>query len=273
MKISINRLLFALFKEAVADMRRVHEAHGRSQEVRVEVLRKKFAPWERGQIANSAGFLLEFSHLCNLPENALQLSWQVLKVETDSLAEITAASVAGVPWKTEFPIRCLRCGKTKASWRPILDPPSELIPETAWRYARPENHVPLCHRCVPWLEWKDREDLQMGLVQGLWGQRHDAFLNWHQAVGEGRLPTDWDRISHPLWPQTFGGAAWETGSGAFEHADPRPPVGVCRTSTHLAVLPRLLDGRGGIKRKRGRGTFIPWHPLLQLVDLALTEVI
>ncbi len=118
---SIDRLLFALIKEAVADMRRVHEAHARNGEVNPDVLREKFAPWERGQLTNSASFLQEFSRLCDLPETALQLSWQVMDAEMGSLVEITAASVAGVPWQGDFPIQCLRCGNSKASWRLVLE--------------------------------------------------------------------------------------------------------------------------------------------------------
>lgn len=270
---SIDRLLFALIKEAVADMRRVHEAHARRREVRAEVLQEKFAPWERGQLTNSASFLQDFSHYCDLPETALQLSWQILDVETSCLKEITAASVAGVPWQAEFPIRCLRCGNPKASWRMVLAPPPGLAPETAWRYERPENHVPLCRRCVPWLKWKERKELRLDLAQGLWGQRYDAFLTWHQAAKRGRLPADWDRVGYPLWPQMFGGESWETGTGAFEVADPRPPVGVCRTSSHLAVLARILNGRGGIQQKRGRGKFMPWSPLMKLVEIPIPELI
>jgi len=267
----IDKLLFALFKEAVADMRRVSEAHARSREVCPEVLREKFAPWERGQLANSASFLLDFSQLYDLPETVIHLSWQVLEVETSCLAEITAASVAGVPWQAEFPAYCLRCGNPQASWRPVLAPSPRLAPETSWRYERPENHVSLCRRCVAWLQWKEKEDLRLELAQGLWGQRHDAFWAWHQAAKRGRIAADWDRKRYPLWPRIFGGETWETGSGAFEVADPRPPVGICHTSAHLAVLSRLLNDRGGIKQKRGRGKFMPWLPLMQLAKVSLAR--
>jgi len=269
---SIDRLLFALIKEAVADMRRVHEAHSRSGEVHPTVLQEKFAPWERGQLTNSASFLQEFSNICDLPETALHLSWQVLDVETDFLAEITAASVAGIPWQGDFPIQCLRCGNPKASWRPVLIPSPDLVHEAAWRYERPENHVPLCRRCVPWLNWGEREDLRLDLAQGLWGRRYEAFLEWHQAAQRGRLPRVWDRETYPLWPSTFGGDTWEAGSGAFEHADPRPPGGVCHTHSHQAVLSRILNGRGGTKGKRGRGKFTPWHPLTKNENISLPEV-
>ena len=87
------------------------------------------------------------------------------------------------------------------------------------------------------------------------------------------LPAGWDRENHPLWPQTFGGETWETGSGAFEAADPCPPDGVSRTNAHLAVLSRIPNGRGGIKHKRGRGKFTPWQPLMTLAEVSMEEAI
>jgi hypothetical protein len=267
---SIDRLLFALFREAVADIRRVHEAHSRSGEVRPQVLREKFAPWERGQLSNSAGFLLEFSHICDLPETALDLSWQVLEAEASCIDEITAASLAGVPWQRNYPARCLRCAKT-ASWRPVLSAPDGLIPEAAWRYERPENHVPLCRRCAAWLDWSERGRLRYDLAQGLWGMRFDAFGTWHTAAGKGRLPWDWDKENYPLWPQSFGGDSWATGSGAWKYADPQPPQGVRRTNAHRNALSRILNGKGGLKGKRGRGKFVPWLPLMTLAGIPLAE--
>ncbi|MCK6585635.1 MAG: hypothetical protein L6Q49_21240, partial [Anaerolineales bacterium] len=59
----IDGLLFALLAEAVADIRRIREAH--PGEVKPEVQRKKFEAWERGQIVSSAGFLLDFSRAWN----------------------------------------------------------------------------------------------------------------------------------------------------------------------------------------------------------------
>ena len=265
---AFEHLVLALFKEALADMRRVHEVHARRGTVQATVLQEKFAPWERGQLTHSASFLLDFSQLYDLPETALHLSWQVLEVEKDYLDELTAAAVAGVPWKAEFPICCLRCGNPKASWRPVLAPSSGLASESAWRYERPENHVPLCRRCAPWLKWGEREKLRLDLAQSLWGQRYEAFWAWHLAAGQGKLPEGWNRETHPLWPGSFGGDTWATGSGAFEHADPRPPAGVCHTSSHQMILSRILNGRGGTKLKRGRGKFTPWHPLVQLAKVS-----
>jgi hypothetical protein len=270
---SIDRLLFALLKEAVADMRRVFEAHQRRRRVHQAVLKAKFAPWERGQLTNSANFLINFSYLCEIPETALQLSWQVLDAEADCLAEITAASMGGVPWQHGFPIRCLRCGKPEASWRSVLAPDPGLVSESAWRYGRPENHISLCRRCAAWLGWAERTELRVDLAQSLWGRRFDSFTAWCQAVKERDLPADWDRESHPLWPASFGGETWEAGSGAFAHTDPHPPDGVCRAASHLAALLRILNGKGGIREKRGRGKFLPWRPLMEMVGILSVDVL
>ena len=45
----MDSLLFALLAEAVADIRRIREAH--PKEVKPEIQRRKFDPWERGQAA------------------------------------------------------------------------------------------------------------------------------------------------------------------------------------------------------------------------------
>ena len=50
-----------------------------------------------------------------LPDGAVKLSYSVLKAEEPYLDEIVAASVAGIPWRHEFPNHCIRCGKS-ASW-------------------------------------------------------------------------------------------------------------------------------------------------------------
>ena len=118
--IRMDSLLFALLAEAVADIRRIREAH--QGEVKPEIQRRKFEAWERGQIVSSAGFLLDFSRAWNLPDGAVKLSYSVLQVEEPYLDELVAASVAGIPWRHEFPNACMRCGKP-GSWRPILNPP------------------------------------------------------------------------------------------------------------------------------------------------------
>jgi hypothetical protein len=235
----MDSLLFALLAEAVADIRRIREAH--PGEVRPEVQRRKFAVWERGQIVSSASFLLDFSRAWSLPEGAVRLSRSVLRVEEPYLDELVAASVAGIPWRHEFPNSCLRCGKP-GSWRPILNPSPDAPVEITWRYQRPENAIPICHHCTETLNLLRREDLQFDLVWGLWGPRFEAFWAWHKAYQENRLP-DWDSCAHPLWPPELGGETWESGSGSLKYAEPRPPHGVQRSEQHLAALRRALFSR------------------------------
>jgi len=251
-----DSLLFALLAEAVADMRRIREAHGR--EIQPEIHRKKFEAWERGQMASSAGFLLDFSSDWNLPSNAVQLSYSILKAEEPYLDEIVAASVAGIPWKHEFPDHCIRCGKT-GSWRTVLTPAPQTPLEIIWRYQRPENSVPLCHHCTETLGFLRNETLQIDLVWGLWGPRFEALWRWHRALQGNDLP-EWDTYRHPLWPGEFGGGTWETGSGALDHAAPRPPHGIARTEQHEIALRRALFSKPFRGRQPGDA---PLQRLLQ----------
>jgi hypothetical protein len=46
--VDLQALLFALLSDAVADIRRIREAHG--YDVQPEIQRNKFALWERGQM-------------------------------------------------------------------------------------------------------------------------------------------------------------------------------------------------------------------------------
>jgi hypothetical protein len=237
--VCMDSLLFALLAEAVADIRRIREAH--PGEVRPEIQRRKFEAWERGQMVSSAGFLLDFSRAWKLPEGAVRLSRSVLRAEEPYLDELVAASVAGIPWRHEFPNHCLRCGKP-GSWRPVLSPAANAPVETTWRYQRPENAVPLCHHCTETLGLLRNESMQIDLAWGLWGPRFEALWQWHNAALEGRLP-DWDSCAHPLWPPEFGGETWESGSGSLNYAEPRPPHGVQRSEQHQAALRRALYSR------------------------------
>jgi uncharacterized membrane protein (UPF0127 family) len=231
-----DSLLFALLAEAVSDIRRIREAH--RGKVRPEIQRRKFEAWERGQIVSSAGFLLDFSDNWNLPSGAVKLSHLILKAEAPYLDQLAAASVAGVPWRHEFPNHCMRCGKP-GSWRPILNPSSDMPVEIAWRYQRPENAIPICHHCTETLDLLRSESLQLDLVWGLWGPRFEAFWQWHRAMKNHHLP-EWDPCAFPLWPREFGGTTWESGSGAMKDAAPRPPHNVQRGEQHLSALRRAL---------------------------------
>ncbi len=245
--IRMDSLLFALLAEAVADIRRIREAH--QGEVKSEIQRRKFETWERGQIVSSAGFLLDFSRAWNLPDGAVKLSYSVLSVEEPYLDELVAASVAGIPWRHEFPNACMRCGKP-GSWRPILNPPPDAPVEILWRYQRPENAIPICHHCTETLDLLRSEPLQLDLVWGLWGPRFEAFWQWHRAMKNNHLP-EWDPYAFPLWPPEFGGATWETGSGALSHAEPRPPHTIARNEQHMTALRRALYSKSFRGRQLG----------------------
>ena len=252
----MDSLLFALLSEAVADLRRIREAH--AGEVRPEVQRKKFEVWERGQMVSSAGFLLDFSRAWDLPDGAVKLSYSVLRVEEPYLDQLVAASVAGIPWRHEFPNHCMRCGKP-GSWRPILNPAPGAPVELAWRYQRPENAIPICHHCTETLGLLRNQALQLDLAWGLWGPRFEAFWKWHRAMKNGRLPK-WDPYAHPLWPSEFGGATWESGSGALGHAEPRPPHAIERSEQHMTALRRALFSKPFRGRQPGEA------PLQNLLD-------
>ena len=256
----MDSLLFALLSEAVADIRRIREAN--SGEVKAEVQRKKFEAWERGQMVSSAGFLLDFSRAWDLPSGAVKLSYSVLKAEEPYLDELVAASVAGIPWRHEFPNHCMRCGKP-GSWRPILSPAPDALMEITWRYQRPENAIPICHHCTETLGLLRNEAMQIDLAWGLWGPRFEAFWRWHRAVKNHRLPKDWDPCAFPLWPKEFGGATWETGSSALSHAEPRPPHNIPRSEQHMDALRRTLYS------KRFRGRQPGEAPLQKLLDFRL----
>jgi len=250
----MDSLLFALLSEAVADIRRIREAH--PGKVQPAVQRRKFEVWERGQIVSSAGFLLDFSHAWNLPVGAVRLSHAVLAAEEPYLEELVAASIAGVPWRHNFPNTCLRCGKP-GSWRSILQPSPKAPVEHTWRYQRPENAVPLCHHCTETLELLRRADLQTDLAWGLWGPRFEALWQWHKAFQEKRLP-DWDSCTHPLWPPEYGGETWESGSGSLKDVEPRPPYGIQRGEQHLAALRRTLFSRKFRGRQPGETHLQRW---------------
>ena len=252
----MDSLLFALLAEAVADIRRIREAH--SGEVKSEIQRKKFEAWERGQMVSSAGFLLDFSRAWSLPPGAVRLSYSILRVEEPYLDEIVAASVAGIPWRHEFPNHCIRCGKP-GSWRPILNPTPDAPVEIVWRYQRPENAVPVCHHCTETLDLLRNESMQIDLAWGLWGPRFEAFWQWHRAFQANCLP-EWDQYAYPLWPKEFGGETWESGSSALIHAEPHPPHGIAHSEQHMTAMRRTLFSKSFRGRQPGEA------PLQKLLD-------
>lgn len=255
----IDGLLFALISEAVADMRRIREVH--RGEIKPEIQRRKFETWERGRIVSSAGFLLDFSNDWNLPAGAVKLSRSILQVEKPYLDELVAASIAGIPWRHEFPSHCMRCGKP-ASWRTVLEPSPDAPTEILWRYQRPENAIPICHHCAETLDLLLNESLRLDLVWGLWGSRFEALWQWHRAVKNNHLP-EWDPHAFPLWPREYGGETWETGCGALTCATPRPPYDVQRDKRHMTALHRALNSKAFRGRQPGDA------PLRKLLDFRL----
>ena len=240
----VDALLFAIFAQAMADLRRVRSAA--PEGVNPEVLRKRFNLWERGRFASSAGFVMDFSDLYRLPETALELSHELIQAESPYLDELLAAAIGGMPWRNAFPGNCLRCGDT-ARWKSALSAPPGTPPEIAWRYQRPENAVPLCRACTMTTSFLKKPILRIDLAWGLWGKRFEAFWIWHKALAWGN-PPEWDKLAYPLWPKEYGGNTWEAGSGALEHATPRMPNGVQRTHQHDEIFWRALSEKGVRKR-------------------------
>lgn len=235
---SIDRLLFALYACAVADIRRVFEVHQRSKVIQTETLRAKFSAWERGQISGSAAFLLHHKGLMEVPETAMNLARKIIQVEQTcgQIEELLAASLAGSPWA--LPNICLRCGGP-GSWRQVQKPNPGAAPEVSWRFGRPENHIPLCYRCAYRIKWS-HTIVQIDLAYGVWGVRFEAFERWRKDWISDRLPNDWDKRAYPLWPASFGGQEWETGSGGLDFVVPQPPTHVLRKPEHILQLAKWL---------------------------------
>ncbi|MBT4459960.1 MAG: hypothetical protein HOC56_16990 [Anaerolineae bacterium] len=241
----IQDLIFALFAASLADLRRVRSVCGISGYGRVdpEIIENHFSPWERGKILASAGFILDcrIGAQISIPNGAISLSRQMLDVENTFQDELFAASLAGVPWEKEFSKACIRCGKN-SSWRFVLAS-ENLPPELAWRLKRPENAIPLCRNCARKLHFAKNEQVRRQLLWGLWGPRFEALERWLWAVqGEGayRLPRNWDKAEHPLWPEEFGGRNWASGSGDLMNCVPREPKNIRRTQAQKRVLAKLL---------------------------------
>ena len=239
-EVSASPLIFALFADALADLRRVKSICLVGGEVAPAKLKSRFAPWERGKILGSAGFVVDYSDTVSwrIPAGAIELSHQILEVEKDYQDELLAASIAGLPWQKELPNKCLRCGHG-GSWRPALPVPAGMPAEIAWRLERPENAVPLCHDCVGTIRYSLDQAVRRDLAWAVWGARFEALERWYLAVlnrpGYG-LPKDWSREDHPLWPKEFGGRDWAGGSGEAKHCAVREPNGVRRTQKQRKIL-------------------------------------
>ncbi len=197
---------------------------------------------QRASLLSAAAYILDAqdSLSATIPSGVLMLAEQVLAVERPYAGELFALSVAGGAW--DFSIPCLRCGGA-CKWSQVLAVPDVCPPEAAWRYERPENHVPICGECARVTGWENRT-VRVWMAELLWGDRYDAFRRWHSAMKKGTLP-DWNRLEYPLWPPEFSrGDAWELGSGKYGVSDPRPPTTLMVQVASNIVREAFPVGRG-----------------------------
>lgn len=242
--ISVSHMLFAMFSDALADLRSV-KATCMNEKGLLDPskLVERYEPWERGQIIASAGFVLDFSTEVSwtLPRGVVPLSADLLKYENQYADDLLAASHGAVPaWRTSLKAVCLGCGGG-GSWRSIL-PANEGLPvEIAWRLLRPENSIPLCNRCAARFKVAKKANIRYELGSSFWGVRFGALEKWYKGVrGEDmNLPHDWNKSTHPLWPASFGGETWESGSGALMHIEPVWPANVQRAPEQIDFLKRV----------------------------------
>ena len=170
---SCGRLLWVLVATAVADMRQVQQAFSKqSSQETSKILSQGFTVHRRGTLLASAAFLLHAQEAIQAPEKAVRLAQQVVKAEVDRgyTDELLAASIAGAPF--HFTSTCIRCGRN-GSWRSVLVQPPGMPDELAWRYERPENHVPCCSTCAATVPWARSG---FALASGIWGMRFEALL-------------------------------------------------------------------------------------------------
>jgi hypothetical protein len=236
----MDRLMFALLSDSIAEVRRVPSRCGDERPLRAETLREHFTVWERGTLLNAACFLVDLPRLSiELPLGALTVAHAILDAERRAghVPDLVAASMAAMPWRGALKPVCLVCGRS-GTWRPVIDH-GGLPEEAAWRYERPENHLPLCRRCIARIAFRSA-GAQFDLARALWGPRFDALHAWHRARTAGELPTGWDPGRDPLWPSVFGGETWATGSGNVCCAEPRGYYGVARSRKQQAALERML---------------------------------
>ncbi len=239
--ISVNHMLFAMFSDALVDLRSVKETCLNERGILdPKKLVERYTPWERGQILASAGFVVDYSPETDwtLPRGVIPLSSDVLKYEREHADELLAASHGAYPsWKSNLPAVCISCGTT-ASWRPVIQMGDEIQAEISWRLLRPENSIPFCRACDRRYKLSKRESLRVETAQAFWGDRFDALERWHKAIVSNDQDAlgNWDKGAYPLWPRSFGGPTWETGSGAVKHVTPAWPRHVHRNKYELSYL-------------------------------------
>jgi hypothetical protein len=244
--ISIHLIIYQLFADSLCDLRKVKDnCLTREGTINHEKLKQKYAPWDRGQIYASAGFVLDYSAYSNwsLPRSVIPLSREVLRCEQEHADEILAAMSGAIPsWRLTLKAVCIGCSRG-GTWRSVLPIPPDMAPEVSWRLLRPENHIPLCKYCARRYDVHRKPQIRLELANAFWGSRFSALARWYEGARglEGGLPRDWNKCTHPLWPDSFGGDTWETGSGASIHTLPEWPKEVQRTSEQIEYLKRVAD--------------------------------
>jgi hypothetical protein len=244
--ISIHLMIYQMFADSLCDLRKVKDnCLTQDGTINHEQLKEKYAPWDRGQIYASAGFVLDYSADSNwsLPRSVIPLSRDVLRCEQAYADEILAAMSGAVPsWRLTLKAACIGCSRG-GTWRSVLPIPPDMEPEVSWRLLRPENHIPLCKYCARRYNVHRKPKIRLELANAFWGARFSALEFWYEgACGlNGGLPEDWNKGTHPLWPDTFGGDSWETGSGATIHTPPAWPKHVPRTPEQIDYLKRVAD--------------------------------
>lgn len=242
--VSAQQLVFGLFADALAEIRRVKSMCLVDGEVAPELLRSKLLPWERGKIIGAAGFVIDYQPTVTwqIPMGAVKLARQILTIEVDYHDELIAASIAGIPWQNRFDTKCVRCLKG-GSWRFALAIPDGMPVEISWRLERPENAVPLCRICAGTLKFSQKERLRHDLVSSLWGPRFDALEKWYLAIQQTdgyRLDLDWSLEEYPLWPKSFGGDSWGAGSGYAQCCEPCGLKNIERTPDQQRMLAEVF---------------------------------
>lgn len=152
------------------------------------------------------------------------------------------------PWREEIKTAmCFRCGRKKATWRPLFSPPDNLPAAYHWRYDIPENHVPLCRVCADYTLTAD-DDIRRMWGRAVWGVRFNAWERLHLAFVRGTIPR-WDKEASPLWPPSFGGEDWASGAGILLPRYPRP-YSVKRLAIHRDAARALLERFRLVRRRK-----------------------
>jgi hypothetical protein len=244
--ISIHLMLYQMFADSLCDLRRVKDnCLTPDGTIDYEQLKERYAPWERGHIYASAGFVLDYSTDVNwsLPRSVIPISRALLRCEQEDADEILAAMSGAIPsWRLTLRAVCVGCSRG-GTWRSVLPIPPGMPPEVSWRLLRPENHIPLCKYCARRYDVHRKPQIRLELTRAFWGARFSALELWYVSARglNGGLPEDWNKGTHPLWPETFGGDTWETGSGASIHTLPEWPKYVQRTPEQIEYLKKVAD--------------------------------